>query len=70
MGRRIELNLAVAAYSRAFGGEQSPRDLETALQLVYRLFTHRVTANAEQLETILRCVSAGPYTVAADVNMC
>ena len=38
MGKRVEISLACSAYNRSFSGEQSPLDLETTFQLLYRLF--------------------------------
>lgn len=35
-GKRVEVNVGESAYWRTFGGDQSPEDLETTLQLVYR----------------------------------
>ena len=35
-GKRVEVAVNESAYWRSFGGDQSPEDLETALQLVYR----------------------------------
>ncbi len=35
-GKRVEVNVGESAYWRTFGGDQSPEDLETALQLVYK----------------------------------
>eukprot|EP00959_Pyramimonas_sp_CCMP1952_P213167 4460257-Pyramimonas_sp.AAC.1 len=41
-------------YSRSFSGEQSPLDLEAALQLVYLLFTTDVTPVPEKLKVLIR----------------
>ena len=38
-GKRVSVAAGESAYWRTFGGDQSPEDLETALQLVHRLFT-------------------------------
>ena len=54
-GTRAEVKVSEGAFWRTFGGDQSPDDLETALQLVYRLFTTRVTADAAKLATCIRC---------------
>lgn len=35
-GKRVEVIVGESAYWRTFGGDQSPEDLETALQLVYK----------------------------------
>jgi hypothetical protein len=40
-GKRVEIKPAEGAFWRSFSGDQSPEDLETALQLVYKLFTSR-----------------------------
>ncbi len=56
MGKRCEIKVAEGAYWRNFGGEQSPADLETALQLVYKLFTHTVTPVPAELQTCMRYV--------------
>ena len=54
MGKRVEVNLSCSAYSRSFAGEQSPLDLETAFQLIYRLFTHQISPNDGDLATCLK----------------
>ena len=36
-GKRVDCKVGESAYWRTFGGDQSPEDLETALQLIYRL---------------------------------
>lgn len=56
-GKRAEVKVSEGAFWRTFGGDQSPDDLETALQLVYRLFTTSVTADAAKLATCIRCAS-------------
>lgn len=35
-GKRVDVSVGESAYWRTFGGDQSPEDLETALQLIYR----------------------------------
>lgn len=40
-GKRVDLDYSEGAFSRAFRGELSPTDLETALQLVHLLFQTR-----------------------------
>ncbi len=54
MGKRVELSLSVSAYSRSFQGEQSPVDLDTCFQLLYRLFTHQVKPTDSNLATCLK----------------
>ncbi len=54
MGKRVEISTMEGSYWRGFGGEQSPSDLETALQLIYRLFTTRVHPVPAELATCLR----------------
>lgn len=55
MGKRVEVSTVVGSYWRGFGGEQSPTDLETALQLICRLFSTRVQPVPAELATCLRC---------------
>lgn len=50
-GKRASVVTNESAYWRLFGGDQSPEDLETALQLVHRLFTTQVEAVESRLET-------------------
>eukprot|EP00951_Prasinocladus_malaysianus_P045799 scaffold618240_cov17-Prasinocladus_malaysianus.AAC.1 len=40
-GKRVEIKPSEGAFWRSFSGDQSPEDIETALQLVYQLFTSR-----------------------------
>ena len=54
MGKRVEISTMEGSYWRGFGGEQSPSDLETALQLIHRLFTTRVQPVPAELATCLR----------------
>ncbi len=54
-GKRVEVKVGEGAFWRTFGGDQSPEDLETALQLVYRLFTSTVVPDPVKLATCLRC---------------
>ena len=54
VGRRVNLSVRESAFSRRFGGEQSPADLELALQMVHRLFTHSVEPIPEELQTSYR----------------
>ena len=62
MGKRVQLDVSESAFWRRLGGEQSPLELELALQMVHRLFTHSVQPVPEELATCLRCVgtSASP----------
>jgi len=55
-GKRVEVKVGEGAFWRTFGGDQSPEDLETALQLVYRLFTSTVVPDPVKLATCLRCI--------------
>ncbi|KAK9820030.1 hypothetical protein WJX72_005269 [[Myrmecia] bisecta] len=54
MGKRAEIKVQEGAYWRNFGGEQSPADLETAMQMIYKLFTHEVKPVPSELNTCLR----------------
>ena len=56
-GKRAELSVGEAPFSRALSGEQSPKDLETALVMVHLLFTQSVHTEPGQLRTFLRWVS-------------
>ncbi|KAK9797738.1 hypothetical protein WJX73_003633 [Symbiochloris irregularis] len=53
-GKRAELNVGEAQFSRALSGEQSPKDLETALVMVHLLFTQSVRTEPGQLRSFLR----------------
>ena len=55
-GKRVEVKVGEGAFWRTFGGDQSPEDLETALQLVYRLFTSTVAPDPVKLATCIRRV--------------
>ncbi|OMO91641.1 hypothetical protein COLO4_18247 [Corchorus olitorius] len=46
-GKRVGLNISISSYKRAFYGSCSPFYLETALQLIYKLFTTNVTPDDE-----------------------
>ena len=54
MGKRVEIGVACSAYNRSFSGEQSPLDLETTFQLLYRLFTHTVKPEDGDLATCFK----------------
>ncbi|CAI5511991.1 unnamed protein product [Closterium sp. Naga37s-1] len=51
-GKRVEVGGKLSSYMRVFSGECSPDDLETALQLVYQLFTCSITAEAKDIALI------------------
>lgn len=59
-GKRCNIAAKLNAYKRSFGGEQSPIDLEEALQLIYLLFTYTVTPVPEDLRVCatihLQCI--------------
>ncbi|CAI7928020.1 unnamed protein product [Closterium sp. NIES-54] len=48
-GKRVEVGGKLSSYMRVFSGECSPDDLETALQLVYQLFTCSIRAEAKDI---------------------
>ena len=52
-GKRVQLSMSESSYWRKFAGENSPGDLESGLQLVYKLFSHKVTPNTEDLQTVM-----------------
>lgn len=60
MGKRCELAVAEGAYWRTLSGEQSPSDLDTALQMVHSLFTTDLTPVPAELETCMRCAPNKP----------
>lgn len=60
MGKRCGVGVQEGAYWRSFGGEQSPVDLDTAMQLVYALFTSAVTPVPSELHTCMQCASSKP----------
>ncbi|CAI5457717.1 unnamed protein product [Closterium sp. Yama58-4] len=51
-GKRVEVGGKLSSYMRVFSGECSPDDLETALQLVYQLFTCSIRAEAKDIALI------------------
>ncbi|CAI5494153.1 unnamed protein product [Closterium sp. Naga37s-1] len=51
-GKRMEVGGKLSSYMRVFSGECSPDDLETALQLVYQLFTCSIRAEAKDIALI------------------
>ncbi|KAH9801198.1 zinc protease PQQL-like [Citrus sinensis] len=72
-GKRVEGGTKVGAYMRTFSGDCSPSDLETALQLVYQLFTTNVAPGEEEVEIVMqmaeeviRAQERDPYTAFAN----
>ncbi|EXB38800.1 putative zinc protease pqqL [Morus notabilis] len=72
-GKRAEVDNTIDAYMRLFYGDCSPTDLETALQLVYQLFTTNVTPEDEVVKLVLqrseeeiRAQERDPHTVFAN----
>ncbi|KAK8921287.1 hypothetical protein KSP39_PZI019966 [Platanthera zijinensis] len=68
-GKRAEVGAKVGAYMRTFSGDCSPSDLETALQLVYKLFSTNVEARDEEVKLVMqmaeetiRAQERDPYT--------
>ena len=55
MGKRCDLKVDHGAFWRRFAGEQSPEDLETTMQLIYRLFTTSPEPVREELDTYIQC---------------
>ncbi|OMO91640.1 hypothetical protein COLO4_18245 [Corchorus olitorius] len=53
-GKRVNVDIAVTPYKRTFYGDCSPFHLETALQLVYKLFTTNVTPDDEVIERVMK----------------
>mmetsp|Transcript_26988 Transcript_26988/g.69981 ORF Transcript_26988/g.69981 Transcript_26988/m.69981 type:complete len:1010 (+) Transcript_26988:157-3186(+) len=64
-GKRVEIKPGEGAFWRSFSGDQSPEDLETALQLVYKLFTSRVQPVAEELSAVMHMTRE---TIAAQIR--
>ncbi|XP_057985683.1 zinc protease PQQL-like isoform X2 [Hevea brasiliensis] len=72
-GKRVEVGTKLGAYMRTFSGDCSPSDLETALQLVYQLFTTNVIPGEEDVKIVMqmaeeavRAQERDPYTAFAD----
>ncbi|XP_057968681.1 zinc protease PQQL-like isoform X2 [Malania oleifera] len=72
-GKRAEVGTKIGAYMRTFSGDCSPSDLETALQLVYQLFTTNVEPGEEEVKIVMqmaeeavRAQERDPYTVFAN----
>ncbi|KAF2304050.1 hypothetical protein GH714_026651 [Hevea brasiliensis] len=68
-GKRVEVGTKLGAYMRTFSGDCSPSDLETALQLVYQLFTTNVIPGEEDVKIVMqmaeeavRAQERDPYT--------
>ncbi|XP_020597677.1 zinc protease PQQL-like isoform X2 [Phalaenopsis equestris] len=72
-GKRAEISTKVGAYMRTFSGDCSPSDLETALQLVYQLFSTNVEPRGEEVKIVMqmaeeaiRAQERDPYTAYAN----
>ncbi|PON32289.1 Coenzyme PQQ biosynthesis protein [Parasponia andersonii] len=72
-GKRAEVGNKIGAYMRTFSGDCSPSDLETALQLVYQLFTTNVTPGNEDVKVVMQMAEEAvhaqerdPYTAFAN----
>ncbi|PKU71070.1 zinc protease PQQL-like [Dendrobium catenatum] len=72
-GKRAEVGTKVGAYMRTFSGDCSPSDLETALQLVYQLFSTTVEPRDEEIKIVrqmaeeaIRAQERDPYTAFAN----
>ncbi|KAI3421693.1 uncharacterized protein J3R85_011884 [Psidium guajava] len=72
-GKRAEVGTKIGAYMRSFSGDCSPSDLESALQLVYRLFTTTVEPGEEDVKIVMQMAEAAvraqerdPYTAFAN----
>ncbi|KAI3868227.1 hypothetical protein MKW92_045537 [Papaver armeniacum] len=72
-GKRAEVSTRISAYMRSFSGDCSPSDLETALQLVYQLFTTSVVPGDEEVQLVMEMAKESihaqerdPYTVFAN----
>ncbi|PKI49083.1 zinc protease PQQL-like isoform X1 [Punica granatum] len=72
-GKRAEVGTKIGAYMRTFAGDCSPTDLETALQLVYQLFTTNVAPGEEDVKIVMqmaeeavRAQERDPYTAFAN----
>ncbi|GFS43878.1 insulinase (Peptidase family M16) protein [Actinidia rufa] len=72
-GKRAEVGTKLGAYMRTFSGDCSPSDLETALQLLYQLFTTDVEPGEEDTKRVMqmaeeavRAQERDPYTAFAN----
>ncbi|KAL1364192.1 hypothetical protein HN51_012358 [Arachis hypogaea] len=60
-GKRAEVGTKIGAYMRTFSGDCSPTDLETALQLVYQLFTTNLTPGEEDVKIVMQMAEEAVY---------
>ncbi|KAL2930027.1 Zinc protease PQQL-like [Bienertia sinuspersici] len=72
-GKRAEVGTKLGPYMRSFSADCSPTDLETALQLVYQLFTTNVEPGEEEVKKVMemaeeavRAQERDPYTAFAN----
>ncbi|KAL2501112.1 Insulinase (Peptidase family M16) protein [Forsythia ovata] len=72
-GKRAEVGTKLGAYMRSFSGDCSPSDLETALQLVYQLFTTNLEPGEEDAKIVMQMAEESvhaqerdPYTAFAN----
>ncbi|KAK1264477.1 hypothetical protein QJS04_geneDACA018123 [Acorus gramineus] len=72
-GKRAEVGTKVGSYMRTFSGDCSPSDLETALQLVYQLFTTDVIPGEQEVKIVMQMAEEAilaqerdPYTAFAN----
>ncbi|KAI4380729.1 hypothetical protein MLD38_006890 [Melastoma candidum] len=72
-GKRTEVGTKLGAYMRNFSGDCSPADLETALQLVFQLFTTNVAPGEGEVKIVMqmaeeavRAQERDPYTAFAN----
>eukprot|EP00963_Diacronema_lutheri_P003130 scaffold261_cov336-Pavlova_lutheri.AAC.45 len=54
--KRVDVGVGVGAYRRSFGGEQSPEDLEVAMQLIHLLFVTEVKPAEEELIAVKQLI--------------
>lgn len=54
MGKRCDLKTDHGAFWRRFAGEQSPEDLETAMQLIHKLFITALEPIPAELDTYMQ----------------
>ncbi|KAG2598443.1 hypothetical protein PVAP13_5KG369400 [Panicum virgatum] len=65
-GKRAEVGTKVGAYMRTFSGDCSPSDLETALQLVYQIFTTNVEPREEEVKIVMQMAEEAIYAQERD----
>ncbi|MCL7048539.1 hypothetical protein MKW94_026371 [Papaver nudicaule] len=65
-GKRAEVSTRIGAYMRSFSGDCSPYDLETALQLVYQLFTTSVVPGDEEVQLVMEMAKEAIYAQERD----